>query len=347
MTNFLIYLPNCYFYVDSAYYESCDRTFNLCSPVQMVRTGTSACRRWRGTIFLMAQSIITHALRDVDSAPNPPDGARFRLRPIYQAVPNPTAIKLDKLDRRGKWHGQVGQDRTVNALMPSKATARRRRFFIDLAANEWRFLSNTRALERDYAWEGLCIEASPRYHADLLSRRNCTVVAVAVASTEDTVQFAASRKAFGGIVGPGMDNEQATSTSEMRTIPFSRILDELKAPKTIDYLSLDVEGAESLVMSSFPWDSYTISVLTVERPKPDLVQMLQAHGYVWQCNHGKFGDELWLSRKALESQHVQNVLARGIQGCCKHRSRSYTEYRRCAQSTQNKTNTFASCTACP
>ena len=76
-------------------------------------------------------------------------------------------------------------------------------------------------------------------------------------------------------------------------------------------------------MSSFPWDSYTISVLTVERPKPDLVQMLQAHGYVWQCNHGPYGDELWLSRKALESQHVQNTLARGIQGCCKDRKKRY------------------------
>jgi len=310
-------------------------------------------------LLLMHTASATSHVEGVDPAPNPPDGARFRLRPIYQAVPNPTAVKGDQ---PGKWHGQRRQDRTVNTLMPSRATARRRRFFIDLAANAWLSLSNTRALERDYGWEGLCIEANPMYHADLLSRRNCTVVGVAIASTEDTVQFVASRKAKGGIVGAGMDNKQATNTSEMRTIPFSRILEEFKAPKTIDYLSLDVEacvrpdphpcsdpltratphtsvavltprpksqGAESLVMSSFPWDSYTISVLTVERPKPDLVQMLQAHGYVWQCNHGTFGDELWLSRKALESQHVQNMLARGIQGCCK--PRSHTEYRSCAQ----------------
>ena len=69
------------------------------------------------------------------------------------------------------------------------------------------------------------------------------------------------------------------------------------------------------MMSSFPWDTYSISVLTVENPKEDLVQALEAHGYVWQCNHGHFGDEMWLSRRALEFKHVQRALARGIHNC--------------------------------
>ncbi|EOD23416.1 hypothetical protein EMIHUDRAFT_239684 [Emiliania huxleyi CCMP1516] len=275
----------------------------------------------------------------VEATPPAPEGARFRLRPLLLAVPNPHA---NPRDRPGTWNGQSGQDRTVHALMPSDGMGNRHRFFIDLAANEWRRNSNTRALERDYNWEGLCIEANPSLHASLLSQRNCTVVGAAVASTEEMVRFT-PRGVYGGIVGKGMRNSKAHDEDviEMRTVPFWRILEQTKAPKTIDYMSLDVEarappppdrtlrsrilaltlslcqfqGAESLVMSSFPWDAYSISVLTVENPKEDLVQALEAHGYVWQCNHGHYGDEMWLSRRALEFKHVQRALARGIHNC--------------------------------
>jgi hypothetical protein len=171
------------------------------------------------------------------TTPPAPEGARFRLRPIYLVVPNPTA---EKRDRPGEWHGQRGQDRTVNALMPSHPKARRRRFFIDLAANEWLSLSNTRALERDYGWEGLCIEANPKLHAGLLSQRNCTVVGAAIASTEETVRFNL-RGVYGGIVGDGLDNKRDNHVVNMSTIPFWRILEQLKVPTTIDYMSLDVE----------------------------------------------------------------------------------------------------------
>ena len=44
-------------------------------------------------LLLMHTASATSHVEGVDPAPNPPDGARFRLRPIYQAVPNPTAVK--------------------------------------------------------------------------------------------------------------------------------------------------------------------------------------------------------------------------------------------------------------
>ena len=176
----------------------------------------------------------------VEATPPAPEGARFRLRPLLLAVPNPHA---NPRDRPGTWNSQSGQDRTVHALMPSDGMGNRHRFFIDLAANEWRRNSNTRALERDYNWEGLCIEANPSLHASLLSQRNCTVVGAAVASTEEKVRFT-PRGVYGGIVGKGMRNSKAHDEDviEMRTVPFWRILEQTKAPKTIDYMSLDVEA---------------------------------------------------------------------------------------------------------
>lgn len=63
-----------------------------------------------------------------------------------------------------------------------------------------------------------------------------------------------------------------------------------------------VEGAESLVMESFPWARYNISVLTIERPKLKLISMLQQHRYAYHCTPrdpslGKGApshDEIWV-----------------------------------------------------
>ncbi len=80
---------------------------------------------------------------------------------IAQAIPGPIvrAGVLDGSedswrDKPGIWHAQVGQDRTVVQLLKGK----RGGFFIDLAANEPIILSNSRTLERDFGWDGLCIE---------------------------------------------------------------------------------------------------------------------------------------------------------------------------------------------
>ena len=45
------------------------------------------------------------------------------------------------------------------------------------------------------------------------------------------------------------------------SLPISDLLSTLYAPPTIDYLSLDVEGAEDLVMNTFPWHTHNVTTL--------------------------------------------------------------------------------------
>ena len=46
----------------------------------------------------------------------------------------------------------------------------------DSATNEPIFLSNTRTLERDFAWKGLCIDGSFQLALKAMHRRTCTAV---------------------------------------------------------------------------------------------------------------------------------------------------------------------------
>lgn len=60
---------------------------------------------------------------------------------------------------------------------------------------------------------------------------------------------------------------------EMYTVPLTEILYRFQAPQVIDYLSLDVEGAEYYVMQRFAFDRNKVRVLTVERPSQELVDL--------------------------------------------------------------------------
>jgi hypothetical protein len=61
----------------------------------------------------------------------------------------------------------------------------------------------------------------------------------------------------------------------------------------IDYLSLDVEGAESFAMQSFPWDQYKFKFMTVECKREDLSLKLNVQGYFKAMLLSKLGETLW------------------------------------------------------
>jgi hypothetical protein len=188
-----------------------------------------------------------------------------------------------------RWTSQVGQDRTIVQLFKAK----RNGFFVDLAANDAVALSNSLTLEQEYDWNGICIEANPKYF-ELLTNRRCQLVQAVVGSQNNNDVVFNFRSEFGGIVGDRFDNKITDSAKTLTTVTLNTIFSNLSVPLVIDYMSLDIEGAEELVLETFPWAKYTFLSITVERPKHGLKVMLQANGYVYVCNHGGFGDQLWL-----------------------------------------------------
>jgi hypothetical protein len=99
-------------------------------------------------------------------------------------------------------------------------------------------------------------------------------------------------------------------------VPVAKVLHDFGMPRTIDYMSLDIEGAEAWTFETFPWDTYTFLTITVERPKPELKDMMLANGYTHLCNHGGFGDELWV-HEALPHFHEVVRKYAGRQDCRK------------------------------
>jgi hypothetical protein len=197
-------------------------------------------------------------------------------------------------NEKKKWHSQTQQDQVVIGLLRNK----REGFFIDLAANDARELSNTYALEQRFGWEGLCIEPNPEYWFDISRFRTCKLVAAIVGQDRmEEIKFN-YRGVFGGINREDFDNgeEYKTESIPAFTVPLQEVLDRMDTPHVIDYLSLDVEGAETYIMKNFPLSSYQIKIMTVERPDNELQQHLEANGFKLMGDISRFGETLWIHK---------------------------------------------------
>ena len=132
----------------------------------------------------------------------------------------------------------------------------------------------------------------------MLCRIACTVLGALVGGRKEQVEVQ-FRGVFGGITGK-MDaklanrkQEPKAETEKRYTAPLLEVLERYHVPKNIDYMSLDVEGAEMLIMKEFPFDEYTIRVMTVERPGKDLHALLKENGYVFLKDLSWWGETLW------------------------------------------------------
>ena len=156
----------------------------------------------------------------------------------------------------------------------------------------------------------------------LLKRRKCQVVGAIVSSDADAVvqyrrwhgiggagSTGTWHHALSGIVG--FDNAQnatsadGTGARSSKQVGFrdtqgvtTRLEDVLRrhnAPTTIDYLSLDVEGAEETVLRRFPFGTYTFLAVSIERPSKALEEIVASNGYVFLADlPGGFGEKLYV-----------------------------------------------------
>jgi hypothetical protein len=213
---------------------------------------------------------------------------------------NEAHLRLGKSDR-----SQCDQDKLVVALLRNLSGG----YFVDLAANDATDLSNTFQLEQQHHWNGICVEPNPRYWRKLTYRR-CHLAAAVVGKTRmEQVQFKlhdGSRRApSGGIEGLGFDNDPNKPKTKdpavsLYTVPVQEILERYRAPPVMEYLSLDIEGAEYFVMKDFPFTTYRFKIMTIERPSQELVNLLYSNQYVYLAANNEYGMEtLWVHRDHL------------------------------------------------
>lgn len=198
--------------------------------------------------------------------------------------------------------GQYDQAVEVEKLFKGK----RNGFFIEAGAFDGENLSNTLLFEGKYNWTGILVEPNPDLYAELRSKnRRAKTIETCFSVTKKVaeVEFDAAG-AYGGIIngimkpgeGPSKALERKKTkgkfpftrrTLKLQCLPFTSVILALGNP-TIDYFSLDVEGADLAVLKTIDFDKVDIKVITLEYHNLDYIfegnarsarYFLQSQGY--------------------------------------------------------------------
>ena len=168
---------------------------------------------------------------------------------------------------------QLSQDLFVSYFTELKKNG----FFVEFGATDGVTLSNTYIFEKYCNWTGILAESLPFWHNDLIKNRKCiidkrcifsesnlkkkfvnTYESPELSGLEDELKDYSSMRDF---------NVEARKKKEIiivKTVSLEDLLKEYKAPKKIDYLSIDTEGSEYTILENFNFKLYEISIITIE-----------------------------------------------------------------------------------
>jgi FkbM family methyltransferase len=186
-------------------------------------------------------------------------------------------LSLDKLKEElmaysGPKEGEMGQDILALLLYGFKTGG----FFVEFGAFNGKSYSNTYILEKNYNWTGILAEPGKVFHKELFANRSAKIDTRAVADVSGkylTFKETDDHLGLSGIVEHVYNNNDMHvdrrknslgNTYLVETVSLSDLLREHQAPKFIEYLSLDTEGSEPIILEKFDFSTYKIGYISVE-----------------------------------------------------------------------------------
>jgi FkbM family methyltransferase len=205
-------------------------------------------------------------------------------------------------------YSQFGQDRFVAEIV---CAGKRGGYFVEAGAGDGLWISNTLLLERRYGWTGILIEPTSAFAALQRNRPGCICDNSGLAGEEGTITMVEIFDRGQAAISPAAKDNLLLSRSIkdrrpgdlaamnsywgvaqrqylIKARPLADVLKAHRAPKRIDYLSLDVEGFEFEILRLFPFDEYEFGCLSIERPPPELQSLLTGRGYIFR---GRLGED--------------------------------------------------------
>jgi FkbM family methyltransferase len=191
-----------------------------------------------------------------------------------------------------KFYSQDGQDKfIVEKLIKYQKGG----FFLDIGAFDGVELSNTFYMEKNLAWNGICIEPNPEVFKQLEKNRTCMCLNYCISNKRETAKFLSvhgwgvmlsgliemfNQKHMDRIEQTIFDYGGSKEIIEIQASPLKDILEEYDVT-VIDYCNIDVEGGEMSVLNSIDFSKVDIKIFTIENNYglKEVRNFLKKYGY--------------------------------------------------------------------
>ncbi|CAL4119918.1 unnamed protein product, partial [Meganyctiphanes norvegica] len=184
-------------------------------------------------------------------------------------------------------------------------------FFVEAGALDGVYLSNTLWLEQERGWTGLLVEPNIFSYRELVNKhRKAWVSNTCLSSTQyprQTVMVSLLPERSAGeqmnLIGSSHEfgvnvpysetqyyrswfNQATEHLTSIQCFPLASYLLALNV-STVDFLSLDIQGSEAVVLDSLPWESVNFRALVVEYTNlgvdKDMINAMTNRGYTYQA----------------------------------------------------------------
>jgi FkbM family methyltransferase len=195
-------------------------------------------------------------------------GSPVGALPADPRDPNPHVQKA-----RPGYYSQFGQDQWIVTNLFKWA---RHGVFLEAGARDGIDFSNTLFMEKQLGWTGVCVEPNPPLYAKLaaFTERKCVKVPHCLSDQPKTVGFLAYDS---GLAGFAQGGDQARINAQLRERGIDRAsITKQISCKTmtdvlleagithINYISLDIEGAEMEALRGLDFDRIYVQSLMIE-----------------------------------------------------------------------------------
>lgn len=176
-------------------------------------------------------------------------------------------------------------------------------YFVEFGGADGKHNSNTYLLETEMGWSGLVAEPNQNFATALKANRKCAVSNKCVYSRSgETIAFLpcdnGELSRIASIVPDDRQEREGRRTADpvdVETISLHDLLTQSKAPKTIDFMSVDTEGSEFEILSNFNFSKWDIRTLCIEHSntsaRQNIFELMTSSGYARKWSHlSKFDD---------------------------------------------------------
>lgn len=179
-------------------------------------------------------------------------------------------------------------------------------FFVDVGAHDGLSINNTLYFEKNNNWTGINIEPiNDVYNKLIINRPNCINLECAITNNEGEEKFmrvSGYSEMISGLVNDYdyrhmirlndeiNENGGNIDIVDVKTYKLETIFDKYNI-KTVNFLSIDVEGAEFNVIKSINFDKVFIDIIIFENNYKDtsveIVKYLKQKGYYMLCSENE------------------------------------------------------------
>lgn len=190
------------------------------------------------------------------------------------------------LERLPRSQGQFLQDLWVDY----ETKGQRDGFFVEFGGADGVQFSNSYYLETQLGWKGIVAEPGRSWYPAIRENRACYVDNRCVwTKTGERLTFNQPSIAVHATIDAYSDSDRLADSRkdgvryEVETISLNDLLAHWRAPRRIDYLSIDTEGSELDILQAFDFEAWDVRLITVEHNYSDkrqpLFDFLTAKGF--------------------------------------------------------------------